>query len=90
MKKGEECLCAGLQINLLKFIWLCSNQLFLAPIFIGINYRRVVKDFFNVNLLEIQKKAKEFVVGDFDFKVTALAEEYYESLKLRATNNEIK
>ena len=50
-----------------------------------VNYR---KEFFNVNLLEIQNKAKTFVEGDFDFKVTALAEEYYESLKLRTANND--
>ena len=37
------------------------------------------KEFFNVNLLEIQKKANDLIDGDLDFKVTALAEEYYES-----------
>lgn len=41
------------------------------------------KEFFNVNLLEIQEKANQLVQGELDFKVTALAEEYYESLKLR-------
>ncbi len=49
-----------------------------------VNHR---KEFFNVNLLEIKEKAKTLADGDFNFKVTALAEEYYESLKLRATSN---
>ena len=45
-----------------------------------VNYR---KEFFNVTLLDIKDKASEILGGDVDFKMTALAEEYYESLKLR-------
>lgn len=53
-----------------------------------VNQVNLRKEFFNVNLLDIQNKAKELVEGDFEFKVTALAEEYYESLKLRAANSD--
>lgn len=49
-----------------------------------VNFR---KEFFNVDLLQIQEKAKNLVEGEIEFKVTALAEEYYESLKLRANEN---
>lgn len=52
-----------------------------------VNQMNFRKEFFNVNLLEIQKKARTLVEGEVDFKVTALAEEYYESLKLRANEN---
>ena len=45
-----------------------------------VNYR---KEFFNVTLLDIKDKASEILGGDVDFKMTALAEDYYESLKLR-------
>lgn len=45
-----------------------------------VNYR---KEFFNVTLLDIKDKASEILGGDVDFKMTALAEEYYESLELR-------
>ena len=47
------------------------------------------KEFFNVNLLEIKKAAQKIVTDDFDFRVTALAEEYYESLKMRGGINPI-
>ncbi len=59
-----------------EFSWLRVNQ---------VNHR---KEFFNVNLLEIQKMATNLVEGEIDFKVTALAEEYYESLKLRGSSIE--
>lgn len=49
-----------------------------------VNFR---KEFFNVDLLQIQEKAKKLFDGEIDFKVTALAEEYYESLKLRENQN---
>jgi predicted RNase H-like nuclease (RuvC/YqgF family) len=45
-----------------------------------VNYR---KEFFNVTLRDIKDKASEILGGEVDFKMTALAEEYYESLKLR-------
>lgn len=45
-----------------------------------VNHR---KEFFNVTLLDIKDKASEILGGDVDFKMTALAEDYYESLKLR-------
>jgi len=45
-----------------------------------VNYR---KEFFNVTLLDIKDKASEILGADVDFKMTALAEDYYESLKLR-------
>jgi hypothetical protein len=41
------------------------------------------KEFFAVNLLEIQEKVKDVTGTDANFIVTALAEEYYESLKIR-------
>ncbi|MFH1992478.1 MAG: GIY-YIG nuclease family protein, partial [Pseudomonadota bacterium] len=45
-----------------------------------VNHR---KEFFNVTLDDIKEKAAEIVGKDLDFKMTALAEDYYESLKLR-------
>jgi Domain of unknown function (DUF4041)/Meiotically up-regulated gene 113 len=48
-----------------------------------VNQVNLRKEFFKINLLEIQEKAKNLTKGEFEFKVTALAEEYYESLKLR-------
>ena len=49
-----------------------------------VNYR---KEFFNVSLNDIKDKATEIVGKDIDFKMTALAEQYYESLKLRSETN---
>lgn len=40
------------------------------------------KEFFNVGLEEIRKKVKEVTGNDENFKMTAAAENYYESLKL--------
>jgi len=51
-----------------------------------VNHR---KEFFNVTLLDIKDKASEILGGDVDFKMTALAEDYYESLKLRSERGEI-
>jgi len=48
-----------------------------------LNQVNLKKEFFKIDLLDIKKKAEAFVEGDFEFRVTALAEEYYESLKLR-------
>ena len=45
-----------------------------------VNHR---KEFFNVTLLDIKDKAFEIMGGNVHFKMTALAEDYYESLKLR-------
>jgi len=45
-----------------------------------VNHR---KEFFKVNLLDIQKKANEVLGNDIDFKLTALAEDYYETLKMQ-------
>ncbi|WP_206610615.1 DUF4041 domain-containing protein [Marinomonas rhizomae] len=43
------------------------------------------KEFFNVDLEEIQEAVKKVVGTEADFKMTALAEDYYESLRLTAT-----
>jgi len=40
------------------------------------------KEFFSVDLLEIKEKAIEITGFEQNFKMTALAENYYESLKL--------
>jgi len=45
-----------------------------------VNHR---KEFFRVNLLEIKKKAIEFTENDINFTITALAEDYYETLKIQ-------
>jgi len=45
-----------------------------------VNHR---KEFFQVTLLDIKNKVSELVGNDVDFKMTALAEDYYESLKLK-------
>lgn len=45
-----------------------------------VNHR---KEFFNVSLLDIKEKAAEIVGENLEFKMTALAEDYYESLKLK-------
>jgi hypothetical protein len=45
-----------------------------------VNHR---KEFFNVTLSDIKDKATEIMGSDIDFKMTALAEDYYETLKLR-------
>ena len=47
----------------------------------AINYR---KEFFNVTLDDIRQKAEEISDNTIDFKMTALAEEYYESKRLRS------
>jgi len=41
------------------------------------------KEFFNVSLEEIRKRVEEIAGDDAEFKMTALAEEYHESRKLR-------
>jgi hypothetical protein len=43
------------------------------------------KEFFNVDLEEIQEAVKKVAGVEADFKMTALAEDYYESLRLTAT-----
>ena len=45
-----------------------------------VNHR---KEFFNVSLLDIMEKTKEILGEEINFKVTALAKDYYESQKLR-------
>jgi hypothetical protein len=40
------------------------------------------KEFFKVDLLDIENKAKEITNDECEFKITAVAEDYYESLKL--------
>ncbi|MDP8313609.1 MAG: DUF4041 domain-containing protein [Candidatus Celaenobacter antarcticus] len=49
-----------------------------------INQVKLRKEFFRVNLLDIKEKATEITGNELDFKVTALAEDYYESLKLQS------
>ena len=50
-----------------------------------VNHR---KEFFNVTLDDIKQKAAEIVGEDLDFKMTALAEDYYESMKLRGDSDQ--
>lgn len=50
-----------------------------------VNFR---KEFFNVDLLEIKEEVSKIVDQEIDFKITALAEDYYESLKIRKMNKE--
>ncbi len=45
-----------------------------------VNHR---KEFFNVSLLDIMEKTKEILGEKINFKITALAKDYYESQKLR-------
>jgi hypothetical protein len=44
-----------------------------------VNHR---KEFFKVDLLDIKKKTNEIVGNDIDFKLAAIAEDYYETLKM--------
>jgi len=46
----------------------------------AINFR---KEFFKTDLINIKEKVIEITGSDTDFKMTAIAEEYYESLKFR-------
>ena len=48
-----------------------------------LNVINMRKEFFNVTLNDIKEKAKKIIGKDVDFRITALAEEYYESLKLK-------
>lgn len=41
------------------------------------------KEFFNVDLMEIKEVTESITNNNIDFKLTAVAEDYYESLKLR-------
>lgn len=41
------------------------------------------KEFFEVDLVQIRDKALEMIDSEVDFKLTALAEDYYESLKFK-------
>lgn len=49
-----------------------------------LNQVKLRKEFFRVNLLDIKEKAVEITGNELDFKITALAEDYYESLKLQS------
>lgn len=42
------------------------------------------KEFFKVDLLKIKEEAIELIDDEVDFKLTALAEDYYESLKFKS------
>ena len=53
-----------------------------------VNQVKLRKEFFRVNLLDIKEKATEITGNELDFKVTALAEDYYESLKLQSQFSE--
>jgi len=46
----------------------------------AVNHR---KEFFNVSLIEIQEAINNIIDIKIDFKMTAIAEDYYESIKLR-------
>lgn len=52
-----------------------------------VNMVNTRKEFFNVDLLEIKDAVEEIVNNDIDFKITAVAEDYYESLKLKKRNS---
>lgn len=45
------------------------------------------KEFFRVSLDEIKNKAKEVTGGEAEFRMTAIADEYHESQKLRSSAN---
>ncbi|WP_080741242.1 GIY-YIG nuclease family protein [Aeromonas veronii] len=49
-----------------------------------VNAVNLIKEFFQVDLLSIKDAVDTIVDIDADFKMTALAEEYYESLRLQA------
>ena len=46
-----------------------------------VNAINLRKEFFKVNLIDIQKKVVEITGSETEFKLTAIAEQYYESLK---------
>ncbi|MEA2095354.1 MAG: DUF4041 domain-containing protein [Candidatus Cloacimonadota bacterium] len=48
-----------------------------------VNQVKLRKEFFRVSLLDIKEKATEITGNDIDFRVTAIAEDYYESLKIQ-------
>lgn len=50
----------------------------------AVNFRR---EFFNVDLMVIKKKVADVTDSEAEFKLTALAEEYYESLKFKGGAN---
>jgi hypothetical protein len=50
----------------------------------AVNFR---KEFFHADLTDIKNAVDEIVGSDIDFKMTALAEEYYESRRLREEIN---
>nr|WP_238787049.1 GIY-YIG nuclease family protein [Vibrio vulnificus] len=47
-----------------------------------VNAVNLRKEFFNVDLMAIQDAVERIAGIDADFKMTALAEDYYESLRL--------
>ncbi len=48
-----------------------------------VNQVQLRKEFFDVDLAKIREKVIEITGNELDFKVTALAEDYYESLEIR-------
>lgn len=50
----------------------------------AVNFR---KEFFNVNLTAIKEKVAEVTDSEAEFKLTAIAEEYHESLKFNSASN---
>lgn len=53
-----------------------------------VNMVNLRKEFFNVDLLEIKEEVSKIVDQEIDFKITALAEDYYESLKIKKMSKE--
>ena len=51
-----------------------------------VNAVNLRKEFFKVNLMSIKEKVLEVTGSEAEFKLTALAEQYYESLKINGIN----
>lgn len=52
-----------------------------------VNVVNMRKEFFNTDLLSIKEAVEEIVGLDAEFQMTSIAEEYYESRRLRGQNN---
>jgi hypothetical protein len=50
-----------------------------------VNFR---KEFFNVTLDEIKQEVEKISEGEAEFKMTAIAEDYYKSLRLMGIESE--
>ena len=52
-----------------------------------VNAVNMRKEFFNTDLLSIKKAVEEIAGLEAEFKMTSIAEEYYESRRLRGHND---